>query len=234
MSNALIGDDGHAEDVGIGRHERAPTAILGTAKKRHQTFRRRSVSRQGNGWCGQRGRALAKIEREPSISCVNSAERAMVMNPHFLRLVDTLSILAPCAPTSNAFQLTRMRLKTAGNSAVRNGGSRRLRTYRVGVDESFLRRARFPVHREQLIARRVGKSRRRRASRRFAVHHVTGHAALQFAISNDGRADMIFAQQLYGLGRSGDVLWGISTSDAPKTWFTPFTSRACWAFKQLL
>jgi D-sedoheptulose 7-phosphate isomerase len=40
----------------------------------------------------------------------------------------------------------------------------------------------------------------------------TGRPALNSAIANDVRADMIFAQQTYVPGRPGDVLWGISTS----------------------
>jgi D-sedoheptulose 7-phosphate isomerase len=38
------------------------------------------------------------------------------------------------------------------------------------------------------------------------------HNALASAIANDIKGDMIFAQQLYGLGRPGDVLLAISTS----------------------
>ena len=41
---------------------------------------------------------------------------------------------------------------------------------------------------------------------------LTGHTALNFAIANDVRADVAFAQQVYTLGRAGDVLWGLSTS----------------------
>ena len=35
---------------------------------------------------------------------------------------------------------------------------------------------------------------------------------MNFAIANDVRADVIFAQQVYVLGRVGDVVWGLSTS----------------------
>ena len=41
---------------------------------------------------------------------------------------------------------------------------------------------------------------------------LTSHTALNFAIANDVRADTIFAQQVYVLGRAGDVVWGLSTS----------------------
>ncbi|MCI0709742.1 MAG: SIS domain-containing protein [Chloroflexi bacterium] len=41
---------------------------------------------------------------------------------------------------------------------------------------------------------------------------LTGHIALGTAFSNDVAGDMVFAQQVYGLGKAGDTLIGISTS----------------------
>lgn len=41
---------------------------------------------------------------------------------------------------------------------------------------------------------------------------LTGQIALSTAFLNDVAADMIFAQQVYGYARSGDVVLGISTS----------------------
>jgi len=41
---------------------------------------------------------------------------------------------------------------------------------------------------------------------------LTAHNALMTAISNDISGDMIFAQQITGLGNKGDVLIGLSTS----------------------
>ncbi|MHB9037553.1 MAG: D-sedoheptulose-7-phosphate isomerase [Armatimonadota bacterium] len=41
---------------------------------------------------------------------------------------------------------------------------------------------------------------------------LVGHAALASAISNDVDPSMIYAQQVYVLGRPGDVLLGLSTS----------------------
>jgi len=42
------------------------------------------------------------------------------------------------------------------------------------------------------------------------------------AVSNDNGADLAFAQALYGLGRPGDVLWGISTSGDSENVFKAF------------
>ena len=41
---------------------------------------------------------------------------------------------------------------------------------------------------------------------------LVSHTSLLTAFSNDVAADMAFAQQVYGYGRPGDVVWGISTS----------------------
>lgn len=38
------------------------------------------------------------------------------------------------------------------------------------------------------------------------------HTALATAVSNDSCAEMVFAQQVYALGKPGDLLWAISTS----------------------
>ena len=41
---------------------------------------------------------------------------------------------------------------------------------------------------------------------------LTNHIALSTAVANDVDAEMVYAQQVYGLGRKGDVLLAISTS----------------------
>lgn len=45
---------------------------------------------------------------------------------------------------------------------------------------------------------------------------LTGHSALTTAFMNDANADLIFAQQVNGYGKSGDVYLGISTSGNSK------------------
>ena len=45
---------------------------------------------------------------------------------------------------------------------------------------------------------------------------LTGHSALTTAFMNDANADLIFAQQVNGYGKTGDVFLGISTSGNSK------------------
>ena len=41
---------------------------------------------------------------------------------------------------------------------------------------------------------------------------LTGHSSLTTAFMNDSEPELIFAQQVNGYGKKGDVFWGISTS----------------------
>ena len=41
---------------------------------------------------------------------------------------------------------------------------------------------------------------------------LTGHSSLTTAFMNDSSPELIFAQQVNGYGRAGDIFWGISTS----------------------
>ena len=45
---------------------------------------------------------------------------------------------------------------------------------------------------------------------------LTGHSALTTAFMNDANADLVFAQQVNGYGKSGDVFLGLSTSGNSK------------------
>lgn len=45
---------------------------------------------------------------------------------------------------------------------------------------------------------------------------LTGHSSLTTAFMNDANADLVFAQQVNGYGRDGDVFLGISTSGNSK------------------
>lgn len=56
---------------------------------------------------------------------------------------------------------------------------------------------------------------------------LTGQISLSTAFANDVAPDLIFAQQVYGYGRSGDVCWGLSTSGHSKNVLSALTvSRA--------
>lgn len=45
---------------------------------------------------------------------------------------------------------------------------------------------------------------------------LTGQVSLSTAFANDVAHDLVFAQQVFGYGRSGDICWGLSTSGNSK------------------
>jgi D-sedoheptulose 7-phosphate isomerase len=45
---------------------------------------------------------------------------------------------------------------------------------------------------------------------------LTGQISLSTAFANDVAPDLVFAQQVFGYGRSGDICWGLSTSGNAK------------------
>jgi D-sedoheptulose 7-phosphate isomerase len=60
----------------------------------------------------------------------------------------------------------------------------------------------------------IGTELGRRLQRGVAAFSLAGQSALLTAVANDTDPTLIYAQQIYVLGRPGDVLVGISTSGA--------------------
>jgi D-sedoheptulose 7-phosphate isomerase len=101
--------------------------------------------------------------------------------------------------------------------ACGNGGSASDAEHIVGeLMKGFLLPRPVPVEFRQALAgihgQDTGASLADRLQRGIRAVSLTGHPALTTAYANDMAADMIFAQQVYGLGRAGDALIGLSTS----------------------
>lgn len=62
---------------------------------------------------------------------------------------------------------------------------------------------------------------------------LTGHPALSTAFLNDVDGEMIYAQQLYGYGRPGDVFLGISTSGNARNIMYAVTAAKALGLKTL-
>ncbi len=62
----------------------------------------------------------------------------------------------------------------------------------------------------------AGEAIARRLQGTLAAISLASQMSLLTATANDGDFDMVFAQQVYGLGRPGDVLLAISTSGSSK------------------
>jgi D-sedoheptulose 7-phosphate isomerase len=101
-----------------------------------------------------------------------------------------------------------------------NGGSAADSEHMVAeLMKGFLKRR--PIsseHAAQLEAadKKEGKAIAQRLQGALAAISLAAPVSLTSAIANDIDFEMIFAQQVYGLGRAGDVLLGISTSGNSK------------------
>lgn len=101
-----------------------------------------------------------------------------------------------------------------------NGGSAADSEHIVAeLMKSFLRRR--PISSEHVAQlekadQAQGKSIATRLQGTLAAVSLASPVSLTTAIANDIDFEMIFAQQVYGLGRPGDVLLGISTSGNSK------------------
>lgn len=62
---------------------------------------------------------------------------------------------------------------------------------------------------------------------------LAGHAALSTAVLNDNDPHMTFAQQVYALGRPGDVLVGLSTSGNSKNVINAFKVAKAFGLKNI-
>jgi D-sedoheptulose 7-phosphate isomerase len=96
-----------------------------------------------------------------------------------------------------------------------NGGSAADSEHIVAeLMKGFLKRRPIsPAHTAQLeAAGAAGKEIARRLQGTLAAISLPSQMSLLTATANDNDFDMVFAQQVYGLGRPGDVLLAISTS----------------------
>jgi D-sedoheptulose 7-phosphate isomerase len=91
-----------------------------------------------------------------------------------------------------------------------NGGSAADAEHIVGeLMKSFSFKRPIPDSFKNLLDDESVSSRLEGALRAVAL---TGHVSLVTAFANDVDPAMVFAQQVYGYGREGDVLWALSTS----------------------
>jgi len=121
------------------------------------------------------------------------------------------------APLEQAFTLLASCYREGGKVLVcGNGGSAADSEHIVGELMKGFRSVRPlpPEHREQLVRSwgEEGRQLAERLQRALPAISLVSQVSLGTAVANDQGADLQFAQQVYGYGRPGDVLVGISTS----------------------
>jgi D-sedoheptulose 7-phosphate isomerase len=137
-------------------------------------------------------------------------------------LIERYPVLDPCQKELSAALELLVRAFQAGNKLLvcGNGGSAADSEHLVAeLMKGFLKRR--PIsssHAAQLEAadKKDGKAIAQHLQGALAAISLASPTALTSAIANDVSYEMIFAQQVYGLGRPGDVLLGISTSGNSK------------------
>jgi phosphoheptose isomerase len=139
-------------------------------------------------------------------------------HPVITTLVDRYPELGVCIPAiGDAFTLLRRCFQGGGKLLVcGNGGSAADSEHIVGeLMKGFQRRRPIPeTARQQLLAAFPTDGAMLAESLQGALPAVSlvSQTALISAYANDVTPDMIFAQQVYGYGRPGDILLAISTS----------------------
>ncbi|HEX7021510.1 MAG TPA: SIS domain-containing protein [Trueperaceae bacterium] len=132
--------------------------------------------------------------------------------------------LTPCrADILAAFELLRASFATGGKLLVcGNGGSAADCEHIVGeLMKGFTRARPVPEDVRRRLCEQPPGEGASNPDRHYLADHLQGalpaislvsQSGLITAFANDVAADMIFAQQVYGYGREGDALLGISTS----------------------
>lgn len=133
-------------------------------------------------------------------------------------LIARLPALKPCRGLiADAFALLSVSFAGGGKLLVcGNGGSAADGEHIVGeLMKGFLLRRKLPERDAEKFARLFpedGAALASRLQRALPALSLNGHAALSSAFINDVDPSMVYAQQVWGLGREGDVLLGITTS----------------------
>jgi phosphoheptose isomerase len=137
-------------------------------------------------------------------------------------LLERYPVLRPCEKELSAALDLLVAAYRAGNKLLvcGNGGSAADSEHMVAeLMKGFLKRRPISApHRAQLEAasKTDGETIAGRLQGALAAISLAAPVSLTSAIANDIDFEMIFAQQVYGLGRPGDVLLGISTSGNSK------------------
>lgn len=141
---------------------------------------------------------------------------------HLRRLIERYPALEECAAdTSRAFDVFAEVFSSGHKLLIcGNGGSAADSEHMVGeLMKGFMRpRTIAPAHVEKLRQAGGAEGEKIAAKLQGALPAIalSSHVSLTTAIANDTGADMVFAQQVYGIGRPGDGLLAITTSgDSP-------------------
>lgn len=140
------------------------------------------------------------------------------MHPALTAALDLAPDLASCIlDVEHAFSLLRDALRSGGKVLVcGNGGSAADSEHIVGeLMKGYLLQRPVPAEERRALTEAFPEA------GTYLADHLQGalpaislvsQTSLLTAFANDVAADMAFAQQVYGYGEPGDLVWGLSTS----------------------
>lgn len=140
------------------------------------------------------------------------------IDPELQRLTEKYPDLAPCVPAiAEAFERLRRTYRDGGKVLIcGNGGSAADSEHIVGeLMKGFMLPRPLPDEEKERFVSLFPQEGRLLADRlqgALPAISLVGHTALTTAYANDVSPEMIFAQQVYGYGKSGDTVIGLSTS----------------------
>ena len=141
------------------------------------------------------------------------------MNARPSSLIERYPILRACEKDLGAaFDLLAAAYKNGNKLLVcGNGGSAADSEHIVGeLMKGFLKRRPISAADVAKLEAAGGKEIASRLQGTLAAISLPSQMSLLTATANDNNFDMVFAQQVYGLGRPGDVVLAISTSGTSK------------------
>jgi D-sedoheptulose 7-phosphate isomerase len=140
------------------------------------------------------------------------------MTNHLSRLIERYPVLDSCSSEIAAAIKLLHQLFSSGNKLLicGNGGSAADSEHMVGeLMKGFMKPRKISPADAAKVEKFGGADGAIVAARlqgALPAIALTSQVSLNSAVSNDTHAEMIFAQQVYGLGRKGDAVLGISTS----------------------
>jgi D-sedoheptulose 7-phosphate isomerase len=141
---------------------------------------------------------------------------------HLQRLISRHPLLRGIKDTVNeAYELLITTFQSGGKLLIAgNGGSAADSEHIVGeLMKSFVKKRKLPddyISRLENIDAEIAQYLIPRIQPGLPAIALTGHPSLASACINDIDGNIIYAQQVYGYGKSGDVFLGISTSGNAK------------------
>jgi len=147
-------------------------------------------------------------------------------------LVERYPALLPALPSiKRALSLFETGFKEGGKLLIAgNGGSAADALHIAGeLGKSFAKKRPLPQNiRENLVLWEGGGNIANKLEAGLPAIALPGSVSLSTAILNDTDGDVIFAQQVVSLGRTGDVFLGISTSgNAKNVYYAALAAKAC-------